>query len=242
MNSVNPNLEATEQTPHEAHAERAAAEQESGPESEEHPLDPVGYRFSLGSMLLLLVIAALVFGWWNDRQRLMKRIDALESEESSWGTHQVTGPPDTSGAGDLPTAWASRTQDSQMEWLILEYGNPIRPVQALVHETFNPGALTQISVFDPSGEEVVVWQGIDPTSPDKERGVSMVPISTTFDVTRIKIYLDSPNFAGWNEIDAVGLVSDKATTHWATKASASSSFGKNSRELLGNQGTFGLTP
>ncbi|MEL6107851.1 MAG: hypothetical protein AAFU85_17640 [Planctomycetota bacterium] len=188
---------------------------------------PPGIRFSLGGMLLLLVIAAVAFGWWNDRQALMARIAALEFDDSPWGTGQVIGPPNTAGSGDLRTAWAASTQDAQPEWLILEYGKPIRPASVQVHETFNPGALNQVSVFDPEGKEVVVWRGVDPTGPDKDRGVSTIPVSTTFDVRRIKLYLDSPKVSGWNEIDAVGLVSDKGRVHWATDAAASSSFGKN---------------
>ncbi|MEO1525015.1 MAG: hypothetical protein AAFX06_06240 [Planctomycetota bacterium] len=189
------------------------------------------YRFSLGAMLLLVVLAAVAFGWWNDRKRLLNRIEALEFEDSPWGTSQVIGPPDTTGFGDIRTAWASGTPDSQNEWLTLEYGKPIRPKTVLVYETYNPGALTQVSVFDPDGKEVVAWRGNDPTTSDKNRGISSIPISTTFEVQYIKLYFDSPNVSGWNEIDAVGLVSDKGITHWATNAAASSSYGKNNREL-----------
>lgn len=186
-----------------------------------------GFRFSLGTMLLLLVVAAVGFGWWNDRQALLSRIAELEFDDSPWGTSQLVGPPNTAGFGDIRTAWASATQDGQPEWLMLEYGKPIRPTSVHVHETYNPGALYQVSVFDPKGKEVVVWRGVDPTTPDKDRGVSVVPVTTNFDVRRIKIYLDSPKVTGWNEIDAVGLVSDKGMVHWASDASASSAYGKN---------------
>ena len=44
---------------------------------------------------------------------------------------------------------------------------------------------------------------------------------------RLKIELASEAHAGWNEIDAVGLIDKKGTRQWASKAWASSSYGKN---------------
>ena len=151
----------------------------------------------------------------------------LGAQVRSWGTSQVLGPPDTAGAGDISTAWASASQDGQPEWLILEYETPIRPAKVLVHETFNPGALCRVSVFDAADKETVVWNGSDPTPMTQSRGVSAIPVEIDFKVTRIKVYLNSPAVPGWNEIDAVGVLSASGKKYWATGAFASSSFGKN---------------
>src|SRR5436853_930658 len=47
----------------------------------------------------------------------------------NWSVLQAVGPPDTPGAGDIVTAWASATTDSQKEWLILDYETPVIPTQ-----------------------------------------------------------------------------------------------------------------
>jgi hypothetical protein len=141
-----------------------------------------------------------------------------------WGPEQATGEPDTPVAGDIPTAWASRTPDSQPEWLLLQYEEAIQPIAVNVHETFHPGALVKVSVFDPLGEEIAVWSGVDPTPASSSHGVSEIPIRVDFELTRIKLYLDSPASTGWNEIDAVGLVEADETIHWASAAQASTSF------------------
>ena len=72
------------------------------------------FQFSLRSMMLFVVVVCLGLAWWLDRQQLEKRVQAIEQKfapssitGSSWGIEQVTGPPNTSGAGDIPTAWAS---------------------------------------------------------------------------------------------------------------------------------------
>src|SRR3954468_16122151 len=83
----------------------------------------------------------------------------------SWSILQAVGPPDTPGAGDIVTAWASGTTDSQKEWLILDFETPVIAKQIDVHETYNPGALERVSIFDEAGQEVTVWEGEDPTAP-----------------------------------------------------------------------------
>jgi len=146
----------------------------------------------------------------------------------SWGPEQATGEPDTEQAGDLTTAWASRTQDGQDEWLTLEYERPILPVAVIVHETFNPGALNRLTMFRPDTEEVDVWKGTDPTPPGREKGVSILPVQVEFQTSKIKLHLESTRVPGWNEIDAVGLVDDMGRTHWAARAQASSTYAEPS--------------
>jgi hypothetical protein len=142
----------------------------------------------------------------------------------NWGPEQATGPPDTAGPGDLVTAWASAQAAGQMEWLLLEYPEPLLPSAVLVHETYNPGALVRVTAFRLDGEEVEVWKGKDPTAPGSGKGVSEVALDMKFKTNRIKIYIDSQAVPGWNEIDAVGLKDGAGKTHWASSAAASSTY------------------
>jgi hypothetical protein len=142
-----------------------------------------------------------------------------------WGPEQATGAPDTwPRSGDIGTAWASKTPDGQEEWLQLTYESPVRPTAIMVYETYNPGALTKITTIGEDGREVELWSGKDPSAPGSEKGISVVPVHPQSDVKCIKLYLDSVNVAGWNEIDAVGLVDETGKTHWATSATASSTY------------------
>jgi hypothetical protein len=145
----------------------------------------------------------------------------------SWGPEQATGPPNTFQAGDIQTAWASRTPDDQDEWLLLEYAEPVVPEAVLVYETYNPGALNKVSVFKLNGEEVEVWKGKDPTPVNSGMGTSEITFRVPFKTNRVKIYLDSKNVPGWNEIDAVGLRDTAGKTHWAVSADASSTYAEN---------------
>lgn len=142
-----------------------------------------------------------------------------------WGPEQATGAPDTwPQSGDLQTAWASQTPDGQPEWLELNYSTPVRPTAVLVYETYNPGAVSRVTGFDAKGNEVELWSGDDPTPAGKEKGISVIPVHPDFDISRIRVHVDSPKVPGWNEIDAVGLLDEKGTTHWADSATASSTY------------------
>ena len=151
----------------------------------------------------------------------------------AWGPEQATGPPNTPGAGDVQTAWASRTQDGQEEWLELTYEKSVVPSQVEIHETFNPGAVFKVSVFSSIGEEHTVWEGDDPTAVGLARGVSKIDLDTKLLVNRIRVYIDSPKVGGWNEIDAVGLKDKNGKIQWATAATASSSFADQPQVLPG---------
>ena len=129
----------------------------------------------------------------------------LKEGTRAWGPEQATGEPDTAGAGDIQTAWASRTPDEQAEWLVLDYAEPVVPKMVKIHETFNPGAVNAIGMFTPDGKEVRVWSGQDPTGRDQGKGVSEIPVKADFKTKRVKVYLDSQAVPGWNEIDAVGV-------------------------------------
>jgi hypothetical protein len=161
-----------------------------------------------------------VYPYWY----IWRDLSAAPKMNRQWGPEQATGEPDTTEAGDIVTAWASLTPDDQDEWLLLEFAEPVVPRAVMVYETFNPGALGRVTVFKLDGTEVEVWKGKDPTSPDEAKGVSVIPFKVDFKVNRVKLYLNSKDVPGWNEIDAVGLKDRDGKTLWATSADASSTF------------------
>jgi hypothetical protein len=163
------------------------------------------------------VYAAPYWYIWRD-------LTSVQHQKRNWGPEQATGEPDTNMAGDIVTAWASASQDGQEEWLMLEYQDFITPTAVLVYETYNPGALYRVTAFKPDGEEVELWKGTDPTATDAGMGVSEIPVKAAFKTNRVKIYIDSPNVPGWNEIDAVGLRDKNKTMHWASAVEASTTY------------------
>jgi hypothetical protein len=201
-------------------------------------------QFSFATLLLLVALAAALLAWLRDHLELQAEIARLrgaqmsrEKQQANWGVEQLLGAPDTTRHGDIVTAWASASQDGQQEWILVDFAEAVNPAAIEVHETYNPGALTRASIFDPIGREVTVWQGTDPTQPPASGGVSKLPVHTIWKTRQVKIYLDSPAVPGWNEIDTIGLVDAQGKTHWPINATASSAYGgreANANRSLGS--------
>jgi hypothetical protein len=155
-------------------------------------------------------------------------VEMVREFGANWAPFRAAGPPDTTRMGDLPTAWASLTPDSQMEWIELDYENPVVPSEIRVYETNAPGALVRASVFDASGQEISAWSGADPAAPNPQGiFVATLPVHAGIATSRIRLELNSPRVAGWNEIDAVGLVDQQGNMQWATDVRASSTYATN---------------
>jgi hypothetical protein len=185
-------------------------------------------RFRITTILLLIAILSMGLAWNRDHKRLSAQLYEYQNPMTSWGVRQLTGPPNTSGFGDLSTAWASATQDGQQEWLQLEYDKSVVPTAIIIHETHNPGAVFKVTHLPLWGDEQVLWEGKDPTPIGSAGGVSRLLLNTRVRTGRIKVYINSPAVPGWNEIDAVGLEYGNKKVIWASKATASSSYGDNS--------------
>jgi hypothetical protein len=173
---------------------------------------------------LLLLSAALLPLTATIEIGMAEEPAAIAGSGRAWGEEQATGKPNTPTAGDHGTAWASATPDDEDEWLELEYAEAIEPEYVFVYETYNPGALARICGFTPSGMEAELWSGVDPTERSAGIGVSEVKVETKLKTKRVRIYLNSKEVPGWNEIDAVGLKDAEGKMHWAVGARASSSY------------------
>lgn len=100
------------------------------------------YRFRLRSVLVAMAFAATLLAWWRDHARLQHQMFVIMSDRANWSAAQVIGEPDTPAYGDIGSAWASSTQAGQTEWLLLTYKEPVVPVAVVIHETYNPEAVS----------------------------------------------------------------------------------------------------
>ena len=160
-----------------------------------------------------------------DSTRRMDRL--VEPPETApvkrgWGPEQAAGEPDTLQAGDISTAWAPRLPDGGEEWLKLEYERAVAIAEVRVRETYNPGAIAKVTAVLPNGNEITLWEGVEPKA--------QPPVEMSFQVTEavtarsVKVYLDTQRVPGWNEIDAVELIGRDGSHQWAKEASASSTY------------------
>ena len=183
------------------------------------------YRLSI-----IVLVAALILPQIVRSEVIIFERGAGVRHGRAWGPEQALGAPDTPGSGDIQTAWASATQDGQDEWLELDFEKEVLPVEVVVHETYNPGALVRVTAYTKSGMAAELWAGKDPTPTTAARGISRVKVDPGFKLKRIRIHLNSKAVSGWNEIDAVGLKDKAGKTHWAIASKASSTYSGGSVE------------
>jgi hypothetical protein len=128
-----------------------------------------------------------------------------EYSSPAWSAAQVIGAPNTPGAGDQQTAWASKTEDADTEWLEVVFEKPVQPFLIRIRETFNAGAVVKVEARDPLGEWRTLWEGA--AAAREAPAWFEVRVGDAGWATReVRITLDSDAVPGWNEIDAVELV------------------------------------
>ncbi len=177
-------------------------------------------------LLWLTLLTAILILWYKDHVFLQDQLSSVNTGQS-WSVRQVIGNPDTPMAGDYGTAWASAGQDTGSEWLIVEFPNSVTAEKIQIEETYNPGAVVRICSVDFKHQETEVWAGTDPTAVGSGKGTSLITFDTPINSRRFKIYLDSANVPGWNEIDAVALHARGGRIQWTSNAWASPCFGSN---------------
>lgn len=135
-------------------------------------------------------------------------VDGVSSEYSKAqnAAADALGPPDVfPGHGDVDGAWASRETDAGYEWITVRFPRAVRASAVLWVETFHPGAVVRVDDLSDPGGSVALWQGRAP-DPGAPAAVAEVTLPAPREVTVLRVVLDTRLVAGWNELDAIGLV------------------------------------
>ncbi|MCA9524335.1 MAG: hypothetical protein KC609_25380 [Myxococcales bacterium] len=130
---------------------------------------------------------------------------STEYSRPAWSALQATGPANVSTCSDNRNAWAPKPQNAGREWLALDFPRKVRALGALIHVSLNPGAIVEIQAKTGSGW-ARVWRGTD-RSLGHCPSVLAIRFQEPVDTSSIRIILDTRQVRGWNEIDAVQLLS-----------------------------------
>ena len=141
----------------------------------------------------------------------------------NWSPQQLVGAPDLPVAGDLPTAWAAKRTEMGKVTIELVFASVGVPAEVRVRETLNPGAISRVDVADPDGDWHEVWSG-EASVEDAPRWFAPPLAGVEFETHRVRLTVDTDRRKGWNEIDAVELVTVGGGRQWVQSASASSSY------------------
>lgn len=134
----------------------------------------------------------------------------LTDVKASYHPMQATGAPDVTTYGDEANSWATKEQDTGIEWLELEFAKPVNATQLRIRQSYNPGAIIKIEAYDQNNSLHTLWSGPDATAyPANQISWLMVDMEkTAYKTQKIKITLATNMVPGWNEIDAVQLIGE----------------------------------
>ncbi|MDH3650884.1 MAG: T9SS type A sorting domain-containing protein, partial [Saprospiraceae bacterium] len=161
--------------------------------------------------------------------RFANSVIDVSSEFSTlgFGATRALGSPDLyPDHGTSSNQWIPGTADEQREYIVLGFSNPA-PVNFIdIYETLNPGAVDTVYVKNPgSGNFEVVYTNTA-TVGDTVGTINHITFDTTaFNVSEVRIALNSPAVIGFNGIDAVGIglesdTSDFTSYLWSTSATS----------------------
>jgi hypothetical protein len=134
----------------------------------------------------------------------------LDNPQAGYHPMQAAGIPNVDRHSDDSSSWATKEADAGIEWIELDYAKLVNATEVRIRQTYNPGAIIKVELFDESGAAHNIWQGPDMTDyPANEISWLNIPIEKTeYKTQKLKITLATNAVDGWNEIDAVQLIGE----------------------------------
>ena len=126
--------------------------------------------------------------------------------ESAWSGMMAAGAPDVTTCGDNGNAWAAEKAGSKA-FIDAFYDTPVTPTKIWVYQTYHPGAVTSVKVWDADiAKSKVVYTA---KAKDKSKCPAILKINVkgvSFKVGVIRVSINQAPSNSWAEIDAVRLV------------------------------------
>lgn len=156
--------------------------------------------------LLILVSAAAVTGYTQTLQWADKVLEfSSQITPGQYSAEQALGKPNVLPAGGQnPSAWMP-DKPRRKEFLKLGFRNAMNIRQIAVAESYNPGALYKVYVYDENGGEHEVMTLNPQANPQKSRMLNIFIEPTSYKVVAVKLEFDGAALPDYFSIDAVAI-------------------------------------
>lgn len=127
---------------------------------------------------------------------------------NGWAACNIIGPPNVpGGTGDHGNAWSPSTSSTQREFIVVGFADPISIDAIHIHETFFPGAVDTVYVRNQyTAQWEMVWYGTASYYTDGTSRINTITFPmTNYPVDLVRIAMNSPAVAGYNQIDAISI-------------------------------------
>jgi OmpA-OmpF porin, OOP family len=124
---------------------------------------------------------------------------------------QALGKPDVfPKTGESPNAWTPKSAN-KMEFITVGFASPQKIQQIVIAESYNPGALYQLYVYDKTGKEYLINTFSKKTVNTSGRLLNIYLPQTKYEVASIKAVFNGKFVDGFYSIDAIGISESSST-------------------------------
>jgi OOP family OmpA-OmpF porin len=159
--------------------------------------------------VVLFLISTSVQAQDSLQTQWVSTIIEASSEQSprEYSAEQLIGKPNvTPGTGANPNAWMPFREDKE-EYVKVGFEVPIRIRQIAIAESFNPGAIYQVFVYDKSDNEFLI-NTFEPGPIELESRLLHIFFDLTeYEVAAVKVVLQCDAVPGYPAIDAIAISS-----------------------------------
>ncbi len=106
--------------------------------------------------------------------------------------------------GENPNAWTPKNPN-RVEFIKVGFDSPMIIQQIAIGESYNPGSVSSVYVYDKAGNETQVYTFNSRPIGEEGRLLNIFINPTSFEVTAVKVELDGRAVPGYNSIDAIGI-------------------------------------
>lgn len=106
--------------------------------------------------------------------------------------------------GENPNAWTPRDPNS-LEFIKVGFANPMKIQQIAIGESYNPGSVSRVYVYDEAGKEYMVYDFSPKPAGIQGRILNIFFELTPYDVHAVRVELEGKAVPGYVSIDAIGI-------------------------------------
>jgi len=106
--------------------------------------------------------------------------------------------------GSSKYAWSPSKKHNKYEFIKLGF-EPMKIKQVVIAESYNPGTIEKVYLYDESDNEYQVYEGIAKALTMEKRMFSITFPLTHYNVVALKIEMNCETVTGWNHLDAIGI-------------------------------------
>ena len=159
--------------------------------------------------ILLIFLTCLVMAGGSQAQNVQWASEVLEFStqlsDKQYSAQQVLHKPNVlPSTGESPNAWTPRNPNS-IEFIKVGYENPMPIQQIAIGESYNPGSVRRVFVYDVEGNETMVYDFEPKPAGIQGRLLNIFFEMTPASINAVKIELDGRSVPGYVSIDAIGI-------------------------------------